>query len=174
MRCDLLLLCNSGGVLAWFGPFKRPFSSLSLAFIHSSHSSCPALRPEYPSMRSSAGVDLPTHTPLSNIPHSMSYQRDTLCQHKSPGNRPCPSPHPHPHPPRRPRIYRRSPMAEEAEIASVISLIQGMYINNVSVSMNFISILQSSVQCAVCSVQRSPRPHRLRLLHPLHASRFTI
>ena len=33
------------------------------------------------------------------------------------------------------RISQRSPMAEEAEVASVVSLIQGMYIDNVSMTI---------------------------------------
>jgi hypothetical protein len=102
----------------------------------------------------------------------MSYQRSILCKPKSPGNRPCLSPHPQPAPASASKTtpLPTAPMAEEAEIASVISLIQGMYINNVSVTMDFISILQSmcSVQCAVCSVPcavRSALPYHLRLFH---------
>ena len=144
MCCDVThshLLC----VLALFLPLKSPSSA-----IHS----CKAFRPEIPSICSSVGDGLPCiHTPGSDtrlftaciqiiqlIQIIQIIQTERHCVSQATVLAPLRT---RIHPPPKPRLSRRSPMADEAEIASVISLIQGMYINNVSVTLSLIFIFSN-------------------------------
>ena len=118
-----------------FRPLKSTTSSIHLY---------KALWPETPSICTSVGVGLPCiHLGIDTrfTAYIQIIQTERHCVSQATVLAPLRT---RSHPPLRPRLSRRSPMADEAEIASVISLIQGMYINNVSVIIFF-----SNLQCPI-------------------------
>ena len=135
MRCAVVALCPTLNYSAswWlsFGPLKSTTSC-----IHS----CKAFWPETPSICTSVGVGLPCiHLGIDTrfTAYIQIIQTERHCVSQATVLAPLRT---RSHPPLRPRLSRRSPMADETEIDSVISLIQGMYINNVSVIIFFFQI----------------------------------